>query len=84
MSDRAEGQPYRRVRGYPWNVDYLTRDEAAAVLEEAKVSGFGDVIGGLRGGFTYWAGFHETTGPIVRSTVMPADAQDDRAGTPRG
>jgi len=68
---------YRRVRGYPWNCDYLTEAEAAAVLERYRGTlGF---EGDLACGFMYRPQPLELAlvppvtlkGPVVRVHPVP-------------
>jgi hypothetical protein len=67
---------YRRSKGFPF-IDYLTAREATKVLEDARADVHAEVEGDLEGedGFTYWAGWHESCGGLIRARVRPVSRE---------
>lgn len=86
---------YRRDRGYPFT-DYLTAAEAARLLKAAEADEHAELRGSSEDpdGFSYWSGWHETAGALIRVRVRPVarehvppedlarlEAQEDASGT---
>jgi len=65
-------QFYREDRGHPF-VRYITAPRAAKLLEDARADRNAAAEGALDDpdGFTFWSGWHESTGPMVRVRVRP-------------
>lgn len=58
---------YRRDRGHPF-IDYLTPEQAVALFHEKAADPNARLAGDLEC-FTFFEGWHESTGPMVRTTV---------------
>jgi hypothetical protein len=74
MSEVADIVGYRRVRGYPWNADDLTPDQAAALFAEKRSDPHAHLQGDPATGFVYFNGWHESTGVMTPSRVTPVFA----------
>lgn len=74
---------FRRSRGGQPYVDHLTREQAVQVLEWAIVAGHGEVVGDLGLGFTYWAGWHESTGCFHHTHVYAVEPEQVPEGERR-